>query len=730
VLRLIAARAHRAPLTILLPALVVVVTAAVIGHDAAGRLKAAGFADPHSQSARTTTQLRHALGYEAEPGMIVVARARGRISSPSAQRAVDRVRRRILRESGVGQVETASSPRPNRALLSRDGTSEILLVHFRSTDEAKYAPAIDRLRGHVREPGLRLRFGGFDVGFSDVNRVVREDVLRAELIAFPILALLLLVVFRGVIAAMLPLVVGAVSVAGTFFALRVLSEFINMSVFALNLTTALGLGLAVDYGLLMVTRYREELERHGRGGKALEVTMQTAGRTVLYSGLTVAAACAALLVFPQQFIYSMGASGVFTALFSAAAAFLIIPALLSLLGLRVNSLSFRRPPPPPRSGRWYRLARLVMRRPVPIALASGAVMLTAGIPFLDVKWTFIDASAVPRGLEVRRVAAVIHRDFTPNLDFPISIAVKNARAPQPGRPSAANARGQPPSAQLLRRRVLGLPGVGLVGPVVPTASGTALLQVLPRAPPLSPASQDLIKRLRQLHEPLIVGGRTADFIDLKASLRALLPAALALVAATTFVLLFSLTGSVVLPVKAVIMNALSLSATFGLLVLIFQKHVFGLEQLVGYDGPAAIETALSVVLAAVTFGLATDYSVLLLSRIQEEHEAGKSNEQAIALGMERTGRVITNAALLLAVAYLAFATSRVFIVKEVTVGQAIAVVIDASIVRALLVPSLMQIMGQVNWWAPAPLRRARAYARGLTAQARLQRAEAAKREPP
>ncbi|MBV9212597.1 MAG: MMPL family transporter [Actinobacteria bacterium] len=662
-------------------------------------LKIAGFGTPGSQSQRATAAIHRAFGYDPEPGMAVLARGHGPIGGARGRAEVRSLAREIASDPAVARVQTPFDSQGSGVLLSRDGLSALVLVHFRGIGEEGASAAIGRIRKHVRSPSLSVRYGGFDVGFVDDNDVVRKDLLRAELIAFPILALVLITVFRGMAAALLPLVIGGLSVLGTFAALKLLSHAIDISVYALNLSSAMGLGLAVDSGLFLVTRYREESAQHGVTPLALRRTMSRSGTAVFYSAATVAGACAALLVFPQQFIYSMGIGGVLTAFLSATAALIVVPPLLPKVAHRTHGRIGRRELPESpgveaHAGWWYRFSRWVMRHAVLVAVVSAVLIVSAGIPATGVRWTFLDAKALPPGLESRTVADAIAREFVPNLEFPISIALSPRLAGDPGRVRA------------LQSRIAGLPSAGIVSQPQRAPDGTGLLQVVSRAPPLSGASQALVGELRSLGEPIAAGGRIADFVDLKASIRSHALPALIVVTLTTLLALFLLTSSVVLPLKALLMNSLTLAAVFGAMVAIFQDRLFGIASLVGYHGPPAIETAISVVVIGVTLGLATDYSILLLSRVKEEHDKGRPNEDAVALGLERSGRVITNAALFQAVALLAMASSRVFVVKQLAVGIAVGVAIDATIVRACLVPALMRILGQVNWWAPRWLNRA------------------------
>jgi uncharacterized membrane protein YdfJ with MMPL/SSD domain len=665
-----------------------VAVAIVAGGDVADRLKPAGFTDPESESALAVDQAAQMLGRDPSPGLVVVARApEGDARAPAARAEIRRLAQVVAADPEVAAVRTPFEPRTSPELLSRDGSAALMLGHFAHTDQADLEDAAERIPPTLESDELDLTVGGFAVGFNDVNDTVRDDLTRAELIAFPILALLLLLVFRGLVAAALPLLIGGFAVVGTFLSLRVLSEFTEISIFALNITTALGLGLAVDYGLLLVSRYREELESSGPGWEAHRRTVETAGRAIFFSGLTVAAAAAAMIVLPQRFLYSMGAGAAAVSLLAAGGALLAIPAMLALLGERVNALSLRRAPPPPAgSGRWYRVAQMVMRRPVSVALAVSLVLVAAALPLASATLVQPGNQSVPEGRDARTVTDAIDAEFTPNLDSPITAAVDSADAAR------------------VRAETAELDGVRAVSRPQPLGDELALLEATPVDEPLSAAAQDTARSIRSIAGAgSRVGGASAEFIDFKQSLIDHAPLVAGLVATSTFILLFLLTGSVILPLKTLVMNVFSIVAAFGLTVLVCQDG-FG-SGLFDSHGPEAIETALIVVVGATTFGLATDYAVLVLARIKEYHDAGEDNETAVALGIERTGRVITAAAVMLAVVFLAFTSSSIFFMKQVGFAQAAAVLIDASIIRALLVPALMRMLGQWNWWAPRPLRR-------------------------
>lgn len=428
-------------------------------------------------------------------------------------------------------------------------------------------------------------------------------------------------------------------------------------------------------------------------------TLATAGRTIVFSSLTVAAALASLLIFPQRFLYSMGLGGVVVTLIALATALLALPALLALLGPRVNALAPRRwqrgiqrTAEQERSGFWYRLAGAVTRRPLPVALVSAAALILVGLPFLGIRFTGFSASDLPTNLKVRQVDDALRTQFPPNRTSPIDLAVR--AGPEQAGPLRVY-------AQTLSR----LPGAAAVSTPRPLAASVWAIDVAPRFPALDPRSLALVREIRSRGAPFPIAatGTSAGFVDQQRSLDARLPYGMAMLAVLTLVILFLLTGSVILPIKSLLMNTLTLSAAFGLLVLIFQDG--RLQGLLGYASQGALESTQPILLFALVFGLSTDYAVFLLSRIKEARDSGLVDHDAIAVGLERTGRIVTAAALLFCVAIGAFATSKVIFIKEVGVGTALAVIIDATIVRALLVPSLMALLGRRNWWAPAPLRR-------------------------
>jgi len=677
---------RRAKATVLM-ALAFFAVATALGTGVAKRLDPFGADDPSTESVIADQRL-HALSAR-ETGVVVLVD--GVDAGSRAGRArISSIARRVASRPEVAATVDASNGGSD--LVSTDGKSSYIAVTLEPTSDRERQEAAARLARFLDgEPGVTV--GGPALAERQVNTQVEHDLRMAELYAFPVLLLLSMLFFRSLVAAMLPLLVGGLAIVGTLLVLRVASESTSISIFALNVATALGLGLAIDYSLFIVSRYREEIARTGPGLDAMRRTLATAGRTVLFSSLTVAGALASLLVFPQRFLYSMGIAGFFVSLLAALIALTVLPAVLALLGTRVNALTPRflarraeREARPARRGFWYRLAHLVMRFPGRTAAAAAAVMVAVALPLSNLKFTGVDAQVLPASASARQVDDALAADFAPYRDTPVKLLVQGGRAVAARVAAAADAQA----------------GVASVSPPRRLAADTYEVEVISRTAPFAEQSQRLVADLRELPGTLVTG-TTAHFVDLQASLGEHLPFALAIVAVLTFALLFAMTGSVVLPLKQLLMNTFVLGAMFGLLVFVFQQG--RLESLLGFTSQGGLEAPQLLLLFAVVFGLSTDYGLFLLSRIKEARDAGYTEPEAIAVGLERTGRIVTSAALLFAVAFGAFLTSQIVITKELGLGTAAAVLIDATIVRALLVPALMRLLGRSNWWAPSPLRR-------------------------
>jgi len=569
--------------------------------------------------------------------------------------------------------------------VSANGQSSLVVVTLRGGIDP--ANTVSDIESAVKDQhGVLL--GGGDVAAEQTGKQALADLGLAEALAFPLLAILALLIFRGV-AALLPISVGGLAVMGTFLALRLINDGLPLSVFALNLVIALGLGLAVDYSLFMVWRFREELAQGSSVAGGVRTTLATTGRTVLFSGLTVAAALASLTVFPQRFLVSMGLGGAAVALVAAASALLVVPALLVLLGRRLARVEPKHGP----DNRWYRFAKGVMRRPAVIAAGTTALLLVIAVPTLTVKWSGIDATVLPTSQSARVVSDDLAGDFPPASNGNPMLVVASA-------PSSAG-----PALTSYASRLGAVPGIAQASPPVQLTPGTWQITLASPRDPISVAGQKTLKAVRAVPAPVpvLVGGAAADFADQGSSIAGTIPLALALLVIVTTLMMWLMTGSVILPVKTLLMNTLTAVAATGILVFIFQDGRF--TGLLSYTSQGGIEETDFLILAAIAFALSTDYGVFLLARISESRKPGISEREAIAVGMQRTGKLVTSASLLLAVALGAFATSKLVFLKEVGVGVAVAVLIDAFIVRSLLVPSLMALLGRQNWWSPAPLGR-------------------------
>lgn len=652
-------------------------------------------ADPGSESSRAAERVHDAIGLDPDAGLVALVEARAPVRSDAARRRVERIADAIFLDPAVGWVRTHYTT-GDPAMVSRDGRATYLIANFRTLSDRAQQRGAERIRERLADvPGVSL--GGEAPANLEGAETARSDILRAQLIAFPLLLALSLWFFRGLVAALLPPLVGGLAVAGALAGLRAVNALWPVSIFALNLVLGLALALALDYSLLVVSRFREELARGHDEREALRRTMRSAGRTVLFSSLAIALALAALLVFPQRFLYSMGIGGVLVALIAGAATLTVLPAALALLGRRVDALSppwlrraREREARPAAEGGWYRLSRFVTRRPAPIAAGCAALLVALGIPFLGARFEPPDVSALPPGAEARQVRDALDERFGPTPTLPLYLALD---APRRG------------EAKAFAARVARVAGVRRVEEPRAIGAGTTLVAATLAADPLSAQSQGAVREIRALGAPFefALGGRAADFADQKASIASRLPLALALLCAAAALAVFLLTGSLALPLKAVAINLLTLSAALGLLVAIFQDG--RLESLLAYTSSGALELSQPLILLAAGFGIATDYGIFLLARIKEAHDSGAPDREAIALGLERTGRIVTAAALVVCAALAAIATSRIVLVKELGLGIAFAVLLDATIVRALLVPSLMALLGEWNWWLPRPLRR-------------------------
>jgi RND superfamily putative drug exporter len=720
----------------LLLSLVVVAGAAVYGTGVFGTLTAGGFEDPNSQSAQAHTFLDQQLGGWT-PDVVVLMRSDTLgATDPAFASAATRLLDNLQSQPGVASVASYYSTQSPR-FLSRDGHETFAAVQFVATDAQAKENAYKALKPLITSPTLQVSVGG-DLAVNDaVNAQVSADLERAEIISFPVLAILLVIVFAGLVAAGLPLVIGGVAILGAFAALRLLTGLTPISIFAVNVVTVLGLGLAIDYALFIVTRFREELNASaGDTRYALERTLTTAGRTVLFSGLTVSVSLLGLLLFPEGFLRSMGLGAISAVLVAMLAALILLPALLAILGRRVNSLSvqslFRRSGSARQNhesrGAWYRLSQFVMRWPVPVAVAGLAILVTLGAPFLHAAFSTPDVRVLPASQEARVVSDRLAQDFAQQGASSIVVAIHtpgDALSPEnlarldgyvreieamPNVVAVQSLVSVDPSLTLadyqrLYARPERNPQIAAVAAQLANGAATKVVVELSSAE-FTGATEDAVRQIRTLPAPdgfqPLVGGGTPYQMDLFSNLRVTLPWALAVIALAVFVLLFLMTGSVVVPIKAILLNTLSLTATFGALVWIFQDG--NLTRTLGFQSNGSIDGTQTILIFALAFGLSMDYEVFLLSRIKERFDATGDNRAAVASGLQRTGWLISSAALLLAIVLVAMSTSKIVFIEQIGVGLAIAVIMDATLVRSLLVPATMRLLGRWNWWAPAPLR--------------------------
>ena len=725
VLQRIAYLAITAPRRTIATSALLMVAAGVFGIPVAQSLSAGGFGDPTSQSARATKILTDKFG-QGDVQLLFVVSAPDGVTSPAARAVGTEIADQLGRAAHVTSVTSAwTAPPPAAAsLVSKDGKSGLVVagISGAETDAQKYADALSQQFAHDRN-GVSVRSGGVAMVNVQVTEQAQRDVLTMEAIAIPLSFIVLVWVFGGLFTAALPIAIGAMSILGSMAVLRLIASTTDVSIFALNLSTALGLALAIDYTLLIVSRFRDEMAGGASRDEALLRTMATAGRTVLFSATTVALSMAAMVLFPMHFLKSFGYAGIATVAFTAIAAVVITPAAIVLLGDRLNALDVRRlvrrmrnrpapAQPPVEQEFWYRSTKFVIRRAVPIGLAVVALLLLLGTPFLGVRWGFPDDRVLPNSASAHLVGDQLRSDFASDSATSVSIVIPDSdglSADEIARYAADLSR--VPDVSAVSAPVGTFAGGSLAGPpsaATGQAQGSAFLTVRSTAPLFSDASGT---QLRRLHEVATPGGRTVELggtaqtnQDSVNAITSRLPLVLGLIAAVTFVLLFLLTGSVVLPLKALVLNVLSLSAAFGAMVWVFQDHHLGG---LGTMSTGTLVANMPVLLFCIAFGLSMDYEVFVVSRIREfwltSGQTRADNDESVALGVARTGRVVTAAALVMSISFAALIAAHVSFMRMFGVGLTLAVVVDATLVRMVLVPTFMHVLGTWCWWAPKPL---------------------------
>ncbi len=665
-----------------------------IGSLAISKLDSGGYSDPKSQSAQVSKYL-NAHFHTKDPGVVLVIDSQTNVNDPAVMASATKLEKQIAGEPGISQTLSYWSAGGAPALKSADGKAAFLFIYTTKTDFASVSELGKNIQAKYdgKFEGLTVYASGAGVITHSINSKISKDLALAEAISIPLTFILLVFVFGALVASAMPLVVGISAILGAFFIIFLLTLFTSVSIYALNLITGLGLGLGIDYALLIVNRFREELHDGKSVEESVAITVSTAGKTVFYSGLTVFVTMLSLTLFPLSFLKSFGYAGTSVVALAVAGALIPLPAILAMLGHKVDKGVVRKSAITPKAdGRWAATARLVMRRPIPVVIISLLILAVCAAPMKNIAFAQIDSRVLPAKDKAANASAVIAERFIGQEGSPIEIIVPNGVA-------------KTAEVATYVSKIQGIKGIVRMNP--PQTSGADLrISAVQLMPSRTTQAEVMIHALRALPAPAgtIVGGPAADFTDSQDGIAHTLPWALGWIALSVLILIFVFTGSIILPIKAVILNGLSLVATLGALTWIFiDGH---LKWLVGdFTVTGTMDTGTTILIAVVVFGLSMDYEIFLLSRIREEHLAGKSNIESVATGLQRSARIITAAAGLLAVVFGSFAISGVTSIKFMGFGVAFAVILDATLIRALLVPALMRLFGERNWWAPQSMRR-------------------------
>ena len=672
-----------------------IILAGFFGFQAFSRFDSGGYTDPNSDSAKAQEILMQEFDVKQPSLVLAVGSKEKSIDDLSVAKSAAELEQEIKNEPSVEEVISYWSAGKAPFLKSEDGQSGLIFVYYKTTDFTE----ADKLGGEFQEKydetykDLDVYISGESVFATAINGRIQDDLKIAEAIAIPLTFLLLLIIFGAMVASAMPLVIGVTSIIGTFFVMYLLTFVTDVSVFVLNLTTGLGLGLGIDYALLMVNRFREELAKGVRKEKAIVNTLKTAGKTVFYSGLTVVVTLLSLTFFPLNFLKSMGYAGASVVTLAVLGALIPLPAIMSLLGKNINKGRIRKNAfTNLEKGRWSTFARFVMRKPITILALSSAILILFISQITNVKFGQVDTDVLPKTDRAYISSEFIAQEFPGEEGAPIEFVFPNGSNNLPEIRQYLN----------LVNQTEGITRVG-----EPLVSGDFVrAEAIQSIKPRTPEGESLIQQLRDIptSQQTLIGGQAADYADTQGAIRDNLGIVIAWIMITIFILLFAFTGSIILPIKAVLLNFISLAATIGALTWVFIEG--NLKSLIGdFNVNGTIDTNMLVLVSVVAFGLSMDYEVFLLSRIKEEHDAGKSNVDAVALGLQKSARIITAAALILAIVFAAFLTSGVTSIKLLGFGVAFAILIDATLIRALLVPALMRLFGEYNWWAPKSLKR-------------------------
>jgi RND superfamily putative drug exporter len=665
-----------------------------VGSLVFARLDSGGYSDPKSDSAKALVYLTNTFKVK-DPAIILVVDSAKPVTDPIVSASALQLEKSISQEVGVAKTLSYWSTGGAPSLVSKDGKAAYLFVYSTKADAIKAKDLgkliQDKYDGSFQ--GLTVHVGGIATFNNAVSTKISKDLALAEGISIPVTFILLAFVFGGLIASAMPLVVGVGAILGAFLALYLISLFTGVSIFALNLVTGMGLGLGIDYSLLLVNRFREELHAGKSVEESVVKTVATAGRTVFFSGITVMISLASLMFFPQMFLKSFGYGGVTVVAMAVLGALIPLPAILALLGTRIDKIVVRRSAITPKEdGRWAQTARMVMRRPVAVVVLSLLVLGTFAAPIKNIVFSQVDSRVLPASDKAAIASQVMSTKFPGQEGNPIEFVI----------PGGA---GKSSEVTAYEARVASVTGIQRVGQSE-VAGNDLRFTAIHTMGPRTPEAEKLINALRKISAPsgTLIGGVAADYADSQAGIAHTLPWALGWIALGTLLLLFMFTGSIILPIKAVLLNVVSLTATMGVITWVFiDGH---LQWLTGkFTVTGSLDTSMVILISVVTFGLSMDYELFLLSRIKEEHDRGATNVEAVAVGLQRSARIITAAALLLAIVFAAFLTSGVTSIKTLGFGVAFAILLDASLVRALLVPALMRLFGERNWWAPKSMKR-------------------------
>jgi RND superfamily putative drug exporter len=676
---------------------ITILAAGGVGSLAFSKLDSGGYSDLSSDSAKAATYLTEKFHVVEPVAVLVVDTGNKPVNDPEIAQAAIALEKKVAQVPGISRTLSFWSTSGAPSMKSTDGKAAFLFAYanLKATDFDK----LGNIGAQIQEEfdgangDLTVYASGSGVITHAINHKIEKDLALAESIAIPLTFLLLAFVFGALVASAMPLVVGVSAILGAFFIIYLITLFTNVSIFALNLITGLGLGLGIDYALLMVNRFREELHAGKSVEESILVTVNSAGKTVFYSGLTVLVTLSALLFFPLNFLKSFGYAGVSVVSLAVLGALIPLPAIMALLGHRIDKGVVRKSGITPKEdGRWAHTARNVMRRPIPVVIGSLLILGIFAAPISNIAFAQVDSRVLPKSDPAAIGAAKILERFNGFEGSPIEVVIPNGV-------------GSETQVNSYLEKVSKVDGIARVSPIE-TYGNDLRIQVIPSKASRSLAAEQIIHDIRDIPSPTgtLIGGAAADFTDSQDGIARTLPWALGWIALWVMILIFIFTGSIILPIKAVLLNALSLLATLGAITWIFiDGH---LKWLVGdFTVTGTLDTGSVILVAVVVFGLSMDYELFLLSRIREEHMSGKSNIESVAVGLQRSARIITAAALLLAVVFASFMISGVTSIKMLGFGVALAVILDATLVRALLVPALMRLFGERNWWAPKALRR-------------------------